>query len=149
MGSTKGTIQMSDEHETGRFTELAQDECLELIRTTTVGRLAFVDEEGQQLVPVNFVLGGGDVYFRTMAGTVVARLADGHEDVAFGVDHHDDLYQKGWNVTVTGSTSLADDPEIIEAVRAGARPTPWAPGERDVLIVLRPRKISGRRVRRH
>lgn len=134
---------------TGRFTEVAQDECLELMRTATVGRLAFVDAQGQQLLPVNFVLGGTDVYFRTMAGTVLAALAEGHDDVAFAVDHHDDLYQKGWNVTVRGATALVDDPEIIAEVAAGGRPRPWAPGERDVLIVLRPQSIAGRRVRRH
>jgi len=139
---------MSERPETGRFTELSHDECLDLIRTTTVGRLAFVTGE-QHLLPVNFVLGGGNVYFRTMEGTVLADLAKGHDDVAFGVDHHDDLYQKGWSVTVKGATALVDDPELVAAVAAGARPRPWAPGERDVLMVLRPRQVSGRRVRRH
>lgn len=132
----------------GRFSEIAQDECLELMATATVGWLAFVDGEGQQLLPVNFALHGPDVYFRTMAGSVIASLADGHEDVAFAVDHHDDLYQKGWDVTARGTTALVDDPDITAEVAAGARPRPWAPGERDVLIVLRPREISGRRVRR-
>jgi nitroimidazol reductase NimA-like FMN-containing flavoprotein (pyridoxamine 5'-phosphate oxidase superfamily) len=148
MGETE-EAGMTEEGETGRFAELSQEECLELIRTTTVARLAFVDAKGQHLLPVNFVLDDGEIFFRTMAGSVIAGLADGHDDVAFGVDYHDDVYQKGWSVTVKGSTVRVDDPKIIEEVAAGARPHPWAPGERDVLVVLRPRTIAGRRVRRH
>ncbi|QGG41990.1 pyridoxamine 5'-phosphate oxidase family protein [Aeromicrobium yanjiei] len=132
----------------GRFTEISQDECLELMATTTVGWLAFVDAEGQQLLPVNFVLHGQDVYFRTMSGSAISSLADGHDDVAFAVDHHDDIYQKGWDVMARGTTARVDDPDLVAQVAAGARPRPWAPGERDVLIVLRPSVISGRRVRR-
>ncbi|AWB92811.1 pyridoxamine 5'-phosphate oxidase family protein [Aeromicrobium chenweiae] len=133
---------------TGRFTEIPQDECLELMQTTTVGWLAFVDGEGQQLLPVNFVLDGSDIYFRTMAGSTISSLADGNDDVAFAVDHREEIYQKGWDVTAHGPTARVEDPDLIAQVAAGARPRPWAPGERDVLIVLRPRRISGRRVRR-
>jgi len=132
---------------TGSFSRLSEQECRDLLDTTTVGRLAFVDGEGQQLVPVNFVVHDGDIVFRTMAGTMTAALADGHDDVAFGVDHHDDTFQQGWNVTVVGSTSTADDE--VAAALAGRRPRPWAPGERDLLIRLRPRRIDGRRVRQH
>lgn len=131
---------------TGTFIHLSQHECRELLETQTVGRLAFVDASGQKLVPVNFVVHAGDIVFRTMADTVTAALADGHADVAFGVDHVDGTFQQGWNVTVTGSTSAVDDPETAAAL-AGHRPRPWAPGERDLLVRLSPRTIEGRRVR--
>ena len=79
---------------------------------------------------------------------MIAVLASGHDDVAFGVDFHDDLLGRGWSVTVNGSSSEVD------AVPAGApdeparTPHPWAPGQRDVVIAVTPRAISGRRVRR-
>ena len=118
-------------------------ECWALMATTTVGRLAFVTDEGQQLVPVNFTVVDGVVYLRTAPDTVIAQLADGHDDVAFGVDYHDDTYQRGWNVTVTGVTALADPPPD-----EASTPRPWAPGERDVVIRLTPSSIQGRKVRR-
>lgn len=129
------------------FIHLPEDECRALLATQTVGRLAFVDGDGQQLVPVNFAVHEGDVVFRTMAGTVLAALADGHDAVAFGVDHHDDTYQKGWSVTVVGSTRVADE-QTVDAL-AGRRPRPWAPGERDLLVRLHPHTIEGRKVRQH
>jgi nitroimidazol reductase NimA-like FMN-containing flavoprotein (pyridoxamine 5'-phosphate oxidase superfamily) len=133
---------------TGTFIHLSDEQSHELLGTQTVGRLAFVDHEGQQLVPINFVVHDGDIVFRTMPGTVTAALADGHDDVAFGVDHHDDTYQQGWNVTVVGTTSAVQDEAVIAAL-ADRRPRPWAPGERDLLIRLRPRRIDGRKVRQH
>jgi nitroimidazol reductase NimA-like FMN-containing flavoprotein (pyridoxamine 5'-phosphate oxidase superfamily) len=135
--------------DTGSFDVLSDQECRELLGTTTVGRIAFVDAEGQQLLPVNFVEREGDVYFRTQAGTVLAQLADGHDEVAFGVDFHDDLYQRGWNVTLVGGAAGVDDPELVAELLAAARPRPWAPGERDVVIVVRGRRVSGRKVRQH
>jgi nitroimidazol reductase NimA-like FMN-containing flavoprotein (pyridoxamine 5'-phosphate oxidase superfamily) len=131
------------------FTVLSEQECRELLGTTTVGRVAFVSSEGQQLLPVNFVERDGDIYFRTTADSVLAQLAEGHDDVAFGVDYHDDTYQRGWNVTVFGSSARVEDPALISSLLATARPRPWAPGERDVMIVIHERRIGGRRVRQH
>jgi nitroimidazol reductase NimA-like FMN-containing flavoprotein (pyridoxamine 5'-phosphate oxidase superfamily) len=134
---------------TGAFEVLTEQECRELLGTTTVGRVAFVDAEGQQLLPVNFVVRDDEVYFRTKHDSVLAQLGDGHDDVAFGVDFHDDLYQRGWNVTLVGSSARVDDPAVIAELSAAARPRPWAPGERDVMIVIRARRIAGRKVRQH
>nr|MCW2727664.1 hypothetical protein [Aeromicrobium sp.] len=134
---------------TGTFEVLSERQCRELLGTTTVGRVAFVDAEGQHLLPVNFVERGGDVYFRTQAGTVLAGLADGHDEVAFGVDFHDDLYQRGWSVTLVGTASGVDDPDLVAELLSAARPRPWASGDRDVVIVVRGRRISGRKVRQH
>lgn len=128
---------------------LSETECYGLLGgTTTVGRLAFVNGDGQQLLPVNFVLVDRVVYLRTAPDSVIADLAKGHDDVAFGVDFHDDLLGRGWSVTVNGSSRAVDavpDAPSGEPVRA---PQPWAPGERDVVIAVSPRSVSGRRVRR-
>ncbi|MCD9198497.1 pyridoxamine 5'-phosphate oxidase family protein [Aeromicrobium wangtongii] len=131
------------------FTALSEQECRDLLGTTTVGRVAFVNDEGQQLLPVNFAVRGHDIYFRTTADSVLAELGEGHDDVAFGADFHDDTYQRGWNVTVVGSSDRVDDPALISELLATARPRPWAPGERDVIIVIHERRIGGRRVRQH
>lgn len=130
--------------------ELSVEDCWALLGgTTTVGRLAFVLESGgQQLLPVNFVVVDGIVYLRTADDSVIATLADGHDDVAFGVDHHDDQLGTGWSVTATGSTHRVDEVPAAPEGPGPRVPRPWAPGDRDVLIALTPRDIAGRRVRR-
>ncbi|MCW2831400.1 MAG: hypothetical protein JWP31_2092 [Aeromicrobium sp.] len=134
-----------DEHRDTPPVVLSTDECLALLGTTTVGRIAFVDEGGQQLVPVNFVLHDGDLYFRTVADGLLAGLAPGHDDIAFGVDHHEDLYRNGWNVTVKGSAVEVTDAATIEAVQR-TRLRPWAGGDRNLLVRVRPIEVAGRRV---
>lgn len=119
-------------------------ECLELLAVRTVGMVAFVDDDGQQLVPVNYVVRDGDVIFRTSADSFLAQLADGHEDVAFATSHQAELDQHGWNVTVRGRTSPQDAAELV-----GAPPRTWAGGVRDVLVRLHPEHVSGRRVHLH
>ncbi len=129
--------------------ELTETECYDLLGgTTTVGRVAFVDAEGQQLLPVNFVVVDHVVYLRTAPDSVIAGLAGGQDDVAFGVDFHDDLLGRGWSVTMKGSSRAVDAVPDASAGEPARTPQPWAPGERDLVIAVTPRTISGRRVRR-
>ncbi|MEG9224814.1 pyridoxamine 5'-phosphate oxidase family protein [Aeromicrobium sp. Sec7.5] len=140
MTSTDGTSSMR---------ELSEAECYQLLGgTTTVGRVAFVADGGQQLLPVNFVVVDRVVYLRTAPDSVMASLANGHDDVAFGVDFHDDLLGRGWSVTANGSSRGVDAVPDAPHGEAARTPTPWAPGERDVVIAVTPRSVSGRRVRR-
>ncbi|EFQ82945.1 pyridoxamine 5'-phosphate oxidase family protein [Aeromicrobium marinum DSM 15272] len=127
------------------FRVLSEPECRELLTTTTVGRVAFVDAAGIHLVPLNFAVIDDLVFFRTSPDSLLAGLPEAGE-IAFGVDHHAELFRHGWNVTVKGSASRVTDPEQIRTVLATARLRPWAGGERDVVIALEPRSIEGRRV---
>lgn len=133
----------------GKIIDLPEDECLILLTATTVGRVAFVNDEGQQLVPVNFAVIDGVVYFRTLPDGFLAQLARGHDDVAFGVDHHDDTYRDGWNVTVKGSASLVEDRATINMVLGHGRLRPWAGGVRPAVIRISIDTIAGRRVSGH
>ena len=134
------------ERQTGALIELPVEECLALLTTTTVGRVAFVDGEGQQLIPVNFAVIDGDIYFRTTPDGVLAGLAAGHEDIAFGVDHVDE-FRNGWNVTVRGTAEAARDRPTVETVMAHSRLRPWAGGVRPLVIKVTPRSVAGRRVK--
>ncbi len=131
------------------ITELSELECYDLLVTTTVGRVAFVNAEGQQLLPLNFVLVDGVVYFRTLVDGVLAELASGMPDAAFGVDYHGVTTRDGWSVTIVGATSVVDDPETLDQVSNHSRLRPWVPGERLLIIQLIPRAITGRRVSAH
>jgi len=136
-----------EERRAGSIKELSQEECRALLDTTTVGRIAFVNHEGQQLLPVNFVVIGDDIYFRTLpSGVLDNSLSRGHDDVAFGVDHHEDMYRHGWNVTVRGSAAGVEDRATINTVLSTERLRPWAGGVRPAVIRVTPRSIAGRKV---
>jgi nitroimidazol reductase NimA-like FMN-containing flavoprotein (pyridoxamine 5'-phosphate oxidase superfamily) len=139
---------MSEERNDDQLQVLPETECIDLLTTTTVGRVAFVDDAGQQLIPLNFTIVDGEIYFRTEQASTLHQLADGHDDVAFEVDHHDEVTPVGWNVTVRGRTARVDDPDLHERVMSSPRLRPWAGGERGVVIHLERRTIAGRRVRR-
>lgn len=140
---SEGTI------EPGKIITLPDRECMELLSTTTVGRIAFVNGSGQQLVPVNFAVIERVIYFRTLADGFLAQLSHGHPDVAFGVDHHDDTYRDGWNVTVKGKASLVEDRATINMVLGHGQLRPWAGGVRPMVIRVEIDSVIGRRVSGH
>jgi nitroimidazol reductase NimA-like FMN-containing flavoprotein (pyridoxamine 5'-phosphate oxidase superfamily) len=125
---------------------IPEQQCRELLTTTTVGRVAFVDDDGQQLIPLNFAVIDDEIYFRTAPESLLDGLAGGHRDVAFGVDYHSGSSRDAWNVTVRGSTSRVSDPDVYQQVMSWPRLRPWAGGERGVVIHLKVRSIAGRRV---
>ncbi|MEV7398382.1 pyridoxamine 5'-phosphate oxidase family protein [Aeromicrobium sp. NPDC092404] len=127
------------------LTALDDQECQALLGTTTVGHLAFVDAEGQQLIPLNFAFIDGFVYARTSHESILAGLARGHEDVAFGIEHQD-VFRSGWNVTVRGSVDEVEDRATINVVLSHHRLDPWAGGVRPLVLRITPRSFAGRRV---
>jgi nitroimidazol reductase NimA-like FMN-containing flavoprotein (pyridoxamine 5'-phosphate oxidase superfamily) len=134
-----------DDRNQGSIAELPEDECLALLGTTTVGRIAFVNDEGQQLVPVNFALIDGAIYFRTLPDGFLSTLSRGHDDVAFGVDHQD-VFRHGWNVTIRGAAREVEDRATINKVLGHHQLKPWAGGVRPLVIKISPSSIAGRRV---
>lgn len=125
---------------------LSEQECRELLTTTTVGRLAFAGDDGPELVPVNFAVIDDSIYFRTLPDGFLSRLRTGSHPVAFGVDHHDDMFQRGWNVTVKGSIRQVEDRATINKVLSHDRLRPWAGGVRPMVMRIDIGSIDGRRV---
>lgn len=128
------------------FSALPEAECRELLTTTTVGRVAFVNADGLQLLPLNFAVIDGEIYFRTATDSVLEDLTTIDQDVVFGIDFHSPTYREGWNVTVKGTTTRVSDPALYEQVMSWSRLRPWAGGERGVVIHLAARSIEGRKV---
>lgn len=131
---------------TERIQVLSREECLELLATTTVGRIAFADSDGPQLVPVNFTLIRDAVYFRTLPHGFLSQLRGGPHPAAFGVDHHDEAFQTGWNVTIRGSASQVEDRATINSVLGHPSLRPWAGGVRPMVMRVTIDSIDGRRV---
>jgi len=124
---------------------LDRERCLQLLTTTTVGRIAFVDDQGVQLVPVNFALLDDAIYLRTLADGFIAGSI-GHP-VAFGVDYHGASFRLGWNVTVKGIVEEVTDEATRERVMTYERLDPWAGGDRTLVLRIGIDSIDGRRAR--
>lgn len=128
-------------------TKLDERECLELLETTTVGRVGFVDDDRVLIIPVNYLLHGRDIVIRTSPTGPLSTLPSHRERIAFEVDHHDDMAGIGWSVLLGGRvTEMTAD--AVEQVPGASRKHPWAGGDRSLALRLTTETISGRRVRR-
>lgn len=126
----------------GDLGALGHEECLALLGTRQVGRMAYVARAGvPQIVPVNYQLSGATVLVRTGPGPLV-QAAHRHDHVAFEVDDLDEVRHAGWSVVVQGTLSELHPTGDGTA----ADPTPWARGTRRHLLQLEPRRVTGRRL---
>ncbi|MEW2582957.1 helix-turn-helix domain-containing protein [Streptomyces virginiae] len=123
---------------------LDEAECRRLLGTHGVGRIAVFTAEGPAVFPVNYLIAGTGITFRTSAETVVARAAG--NEAAFEIDHIDDVTAEGWSVLAVGrlvAVTEADEPQHLSAT---ARSHPWAGGPRTHWMKLTPVRLTGRRV---
>lgn len=89
--------------------ELAERDCVELLASQVVGRVAVVVEGRANVLPVNYILDNGYIVFRTDEGTKLDAARAGAE-VTFEVDKSDPLYHTGWSVMATGRLESVTDP---------------------------------------
>ncbi|MEV7631552.1 pyridoxamine 5'-phosphate oxidase family protein [Microbacterium sp. NPDC089318] len=129
------------------MTELSEEQCLELLATTTVGRIGFVADDRVLIIPVNFLVDGRDVVIRTDPDGPLSALPSSRVLVAFEIDHHEALAASGWSVLMNGRVSTMSEQQLQSMPGSSTR-LPWAEGERSLALRLTPESISGRRVRR-
>jgi uncharacterized protein len=124
---------------------LSLSECVELLESSYVGRLAFVDRGEPAILPVNFRTHRGSVVFRTALGSKLDAAAVGRA-AAFEVDGFDETYHTGWSVLVKGTLVEVDDEDEVE-VLGTLHLRPWATAvERPYWVRLVATEISGRRI---
>lgn len=123
---------------------LERDECLRLLSTVTIGRVAFTVDALPALQPVTFALDDGHVVIRSLHGSkLVAGIRDAI--VAFEADDYDDATHTGWSVTVVGPASPANTAQLIERLsRLPLRR--WGPAEREQFVRIEISVIHGRRI---
>jgi uncharacterized protein len=125
---------------------LDEAECLRLLTTAAIGRVAFTEGALPAVQPVSFLLGDAEVYIPTPPGSKLAAASRGAV-VAFAVDDVDAHGRTGWNVTVVGpSRVIVDAVEVRRLDDAGVRP--WAPGGDHCYIGIAVRMVQGRRISR-
>ena len=127
-----------------RWQELTKSECFQLLARQRLGRVAFVDDRGPIVFPVNFVLDRQMVVFRTGEGTKLDAAIVGSR-VAFEVDGTDAAARSGWSVVVRGEAVEVTDP--AELARLRKLPLdPWAPGTKTHYVRILPAALTGRRI---
>jgi nitroimidazol reductase NimA-like FMN-containing flavoprotein (pyridoxamine 5'-phosphate oxidase superfamily) len=95
------------------------------------------------VLPVNHVVDGHDVVFRTAYGSKLAAAGGGHL-AAFEADHYNEQTRSGWSVLVSGRAEMVDAEADIQRLSwRGLHP--WATAiQRPFWIRIRPTSVSGR-----
>lgn len=128
-----------------RIVDLTAEECLQLLGTKVVGRIAVVTPAGLRIFPVNYALWGDRIVFRTLPYGVIANNAHGAE-VAFEIDDHDEELTRGWSVLAAGPCTRVEDPDDVRQIRSEADPIPWAEGQRILYFRIDWTDLTGRTV---
>ena len=124
--------------------QLTRSECFELLAVESLGRLAFIDERGPIVVPVNFVLDRHMIVIRTDEGAKLDLAGRGGR-VAFEVDRADPATGTGWSVLIRGEAIEVTDPDELARLRELPL-RPWAPGAKGHYVRVLPASLSGRRI---
>ncbi len=127
--------------------ELSDDECRLLLSLSAVGRVAFIVDGLPVVRPVNYRFLSDDsglwILLRTRPGHAIDRAP---KEVAFEIDGIDHDHQKGWSVLVGGILHHLDHNEV-ELVRWRFDPKPWPKQGRTSWLAIKPRTITGRRLK--
>ena len=127
----------------GEVTVLATDACWGLLRSTDVGRLAVAVAGEPDIFPINYVVDGGTIVFRTAPGTKLSSVAVGHA-VAFEVDGHEPDAGEAWSVVIKGrGEQITRSQELIDTTDLPL--FPWQAGPKHRFVRIVPTDISGRR----
>jgi hypothetical protein len=129
----------------GSLARISRVECLQLLASRRVGRLAYVARQGvPDLVPVNYVLHEGHVLVRSGIGPKL-QAAERGETMVLEVDDLDDETQTGWSVVAAGPARRLTVAEV-HALPDSVLPRTWADGPRLAVLRIRPSRVEGRRL---
>ena len=122
---------------------LDEGECVRLLGTTAVGRVAFSVGDAVAVLPVNHAMLGSEILFFTGPGLKLDAVLTART-VTFEADEIDAVARTGWSVLAVGRAELVESwlRSRVEAVGL----CPWAAGDRHHLVRVRPSFLSGRRV---
>jgi nitroimidazol reductase NimA-like FMN-containing flavoprotein (pyridoxamine 5'-phosphate oxidase superfamily) len=123
---------------------LSRDECLRLLGTAVLGRVAVTTAALPTILPVNFRFDGRQILIRTGRGTKLD-AATRNAVVAFEADEIEPATREGWSVVVTGVARELTDPEELAEAQTPAL-VRWASGEDHRVVAISTEMVSGRRL---
>ncbi|MGO4784408.1 pyridoxamine 5'-phosphate oxidase family protein [Cryobacterium sp. W22_MBD10_FK3] len=120
---------------------LSEDECWELLLSSSFGRLAAAVADDIEIFPLNFVAADNKLLFRTAEGTKLLALTVNNKVVL----ETDDIGRAdAWSVVVKGIARILDTQAEIDA--ANALPLrPLVPTLKYIWVEITPTELSGRR----
>ncbi len=122
-------------------------QCLALLRSRPLGRVAYLEAGQPTVVPVNHLVDGNGIVIRSLSGGKLDAAIVG-QPVAFQLDDHDPARGTGWSVLIRGRAELVDDHDKI--VRFASELDSWAIDDPSTGTWIRivGDEISGRRLAR-
>ncbi|MFJ6461386.1 helix-turn-helix domain-containing protein [Streptomyces sp. NPDC091387] len=127
-----------------RMVQLDETESWALLGDHGVGRVALTGGDGPVVLPLNYQVLDGEVVFSTGEHSPLAAAAG--TEIAFEADHIDEAFSKGWSVLLVGPLRAVTDEEVARRLREAAYSTPWAGDGREHVVVLAPRRVTGRKI---
>lgn len=126
--------------EANPVTDLTEDECWAELRRSDFGRLAYRLGDDVNIVPINAVVDGDRLVFRTAEGSKLLGLHMSAA-VAFEVDRVSDV--AATSVVVRGRAHVLEgaDEERADALHV----TPWSTGWKGTFVAIDVTSLTGRR----
>lgn len=119
---------------------LDRAEALDKMKSVQLGRLVVHRTDQFDIFPVNFVVDGEDIYFRSAEGSKLFTIALNNE-VLFEADEVTEGH--AWSVVVRGEANLlTSNADIQYADSLGLKP--WIPTLKYNFVKITAREVSGR-----
>ncbi|PRI10416.1 pyridoxamine 5'-phosphate oxidase family protein [Leucobacter massiliensis] len=119
---------------------LSEQECWERLKTQAVGRLVTRVGEVIDIVPINYVVDGRSIVFRTAAGSKLVELTI-NSSVLFEVDEIGE--DAAWSVVVRGNArALEHSDEVLAASQLPLRP--YLPTYKPTFVRIDVDEVTGR-----
>jgi nitroimidazol reductase NimA-like FMN-containing flavoprotein (pyridoxamine 5'-phosphate oxidase superfamily) len=121
--------------------ELDEAECWAALRADEFGRLAYRLGDEVNLVPLNYAVDGGALFFRTAEGSKLLGIVM-HPDVVFEIDTYGE--DSAESVIVRGRARLLEEDEARRADTTRLRS--WLPTLKYNIVEIVPVEVTGRRL---
>ena len=121
-------------------TALTDEQCWERLEQQELGRLVTHVGDILDIFPVNYVLDGAGILFRTGQGSKLFELTI-NDEVIFEVDDHTET--EAWSVIVRGRAHpLETSADVERADGLGLKP--WIPTLKYIYVRVEPKSMTGR-----
>jgi hypothetical protein len=122
--------------------ELPESTCWELLRTTSIGRLAVWVEDHPDIFPINYSVDHGTVVFRSGTGTKLSAALSA-APVALEADGYDTASAEAWSVVIRGNAEEIRGQDLLDTIDLPL--FPWQAGDKGRFVRIIPSTTSGRR----
>lgn len=123
---------------------LDPETCFGLLASEPLGRVAYLQAGAPRILPVNHLVDGQSVVFRSPVGGKLD-AAERHHPMAFEVDRYDGSQGTGWSVLITGLAEVVDAEDEVERLeQLGLRSWAMGPDHHPSWVRIRIEEISGR-----